>query len=104
MAAALTVEFEGQTREQYERVGQCLGIDLIGGHGNWPDGLLSHAAGPTDRGWSVVEVWASRPQQELFLRDRLRPALEQAGIQRPPVREEWLELAAYHTPQQHGGA
>jgi hypothetical protein len=99
MAVALTVEFEGQTREQYEAVGRHLGIDLIGGRGDWPDGLLSHAAGPTGRGWSVTEVWASRPQQEQFLRDRLRPALEEAGVQGPPEREEWLELAAYHTPR-----
>jgi hypothetical protein len=102
VAVALTVEFEGQTREQYEAVGRHLGIDLIGGHGEWPDGLLRPGAGPPPRGWSVIEVWAARPQQERFLRDRLRPALEQAGIQGPPAREEWLELAAYHTPRQHG--
>jgi hypothetical protein len=102
VAIALTVEFEGQTREQYEAVGKQLGIDLIGGRGDWPDGLLSHAAGATSRGWSVMEVWAARPQQERFLRDRLRPALEQAGIEGPPAREEWLELVSYHTPQQHG--
>ena len=41
------------------------------------------------------------PEHEQRLGARLRP-LEQAGIQGPPVREEWLELAAYHTPQQHG--
>jgi hypothetical protein len=56
MAVALIVEFEGQTLAQYESVGEHLGVDLIGGAGNWPQGLLSHAAGVTTTGWCVMEV------------------------------------------------
>src|SRR3954468_20555368 len=98
MSACLIGEFEGQTREQYVTAGEHLGIDLIGDTGDWPDGLLSHATGATATGWSVVEVWSSRTEQERFLEDRLRPALENAGINGPPTREEWIELTAYHTP------
>jgi hypothetical protein len=98
MAAGLIVEFEGQTQAQYESVGKQLGIDLIAGAGDWPAGLLSHAAGATASGWRVVEVWESRDQQERFLQERLRPALKTAGVHGPPSREEWVDLAAYHTP------
>jgi hypothetical protein len=98
MAVGLIVEFKGQTREQYETVGRHLGIDLLGGVGDWPDGLLSHAAGASDTGWCVLEVWESRAQQERFLQGRLRAALENAGVQGPPEREEWIELTAYQTP------
>ena len=100
MAAGLIVEFDSQTHDQYVAVGKQLGIDLIRGAGDWPAGLLSHAAGPTARGWRVMEVWSSRDEQERFLRERLRPALEEAGVRGPPWSEEWVELAAYHTPRQ----
>jgi len=103
MAAGLIVEFDSQMHDQYVAVGKQLGIDLIRGAGDWPAGLLSHAAGPTARGWRVMEVWSSREEQERFLRERLRPALEEAGVHGPPGREEWVELAAYHTPRQHSG-
>jgi|tagenome__1003787_1003787.scaffolds.fasta_scaffold20948735_2 hypothetical protein len=98
MAVGLVLEFTGQTREQYETVGRHLGIDLLGGVGDWPDGLLSHAAGAGDSGWSVMEVWASRADQERFLEGRLRAALDKAGVQGPPAREDWIELTTYHTP------
>jgi hypothetical protein len=100
MAVGLIVEFQGQTREQYETVGEHLGIDLLSGTGDWPHGLLSHMAGATDTGWLVMEVWTSRPEQQRFLQERLRAALEKAGVHGPPSREQWVELAAYHTLEQ----
>lgn len=100
MAVGLILEFTDQTRDQYETVGRHLGIDLLGGVGDWPDGLLSHAAGASDTGWCVMEVWASRAHQERFLEGRLRAALEKAGVQGPPAREDWIELTAYQTPAQ----
>ncbi len=51
----------GGTREQYEEVGRRLtdgrGLDSLEA---WPvEGILSHAAGPTDDGWRVIDVWPS---------------------------------------------
>ena len=34
--------------------------------GQAPKGLLAHAAGPTDEGFRVVDVWASRVEWERF--------------------------------------
>ena len=51
----------GGTQEQYEqtvaRLSDGRGLNSLG---DWPvDGILSHAAGPTDTGWRVVDVWES---------------------------------------------
>ena len=51
----------GGTKEQYEEVGRRLtdgrGLNSLS---DWPvDGILSHAAGPTNDGWRVVDVWES---------------------------------------------
>jgi hypothetical protein len=51
----------GGTQEQYEqtvaRLSDGRGLNSLG---DWPmDGILSHAAGPTDTGWHVVDVWES---------------------------------------------
>jgi hypothetical protein len=40
-------------------------------------------------------VWESREAQERFLSERLRPALDAAGVTTPPTRVEWLEVAGY---------
>jgi hypothetical protein len=44
---------------------------LLGAQGEErrPDGLLLHAAGPTDEGFRVIDVWESRAAWERF-RDR----------------------------------
>src|SRR5712691_3479399 len=53
-----------------------LGIDMHTGQGDWPAGLLSHAAGTADDGTFVVaEVWSSRADQDAFMASRLGTAL-----------------------------
>jgi len=98
MPEALILEFTGVGEAEYAAVNGHLGIDMATGQGNWPDGLLSHAAGAADDGSFVVsEVWASRADQEAFLRSRLGPALAAAGVTAAPsVR--WVPLLAYHQP------
>jgi hypothetical protein len=46
----------------------------------------------------VFELWSSQADQERFLTDRLGPALSQAGIEGPPARLEWIEVAAVQQP------
>jgi hypothetical protein len=41
-------------------------------HGQMPEGLLFHAAGPTDEGFRVIDVWESQADWEHF-RDRQQP-------------------------------
>lgn len=97
MAKGLILEFEGNA-EGYQRVTECLGIDVESGEGDWPAGLLFHSGGAKPNGWIVSEVWASREDQERFMAERLEPALKEAGVEDPPSRVEWFDLAAFHMP------
>jgi hypothetical protein len=98
MAAGLMLEFQGVGRSQYEAVNSQLGIDMETGEGDWPDGLMSHAAGPTgDGGFAVFEIWESQDAQGKFMETRLGPALHAAGLPEPS-RVTWANLLAYHTP------
>ena len=96
MAKGLILEFDGDV-ETYERVNECLGIDVASGEGDWPAGLLFHSGGAKPGGWIVSEVWASQEDQERFMAERLGRALKEAGVENPPRRVEWFDLAAYHS-------
>ena len=39
--------------------------------GGRPEGLLSHAAGPIEDGWGVIDIWESREQFDTFQETRL---------------------------------
>ncbi len=97
MAAGLILEFDGFGRETYEAVNERLGIDVESGAGDWPDGLLYHAGGAKPGGWVVFEVWESQANQERFMAERLGRALQEAGVNGPPSRAEWIDLAAHRT-------
>ena len=98
MPEALILEFEGLGQDEYEAVNRALGIDMSTGEGDWPDGLLMHAAGIADDGSFVVtEVWSSREAQAAFMESRLGAALGAGGVtNEPSVR--WIPLLAHHTP------
>jgi hypothetical protein len=98
MPEVLILEFSGVTEAEYASVNGHLGIDMHTGEGDWPPGLLSHAAGTADDGTFIVtEVWDSRADQGAFMGSRLGAALAAGGItSMPQVR--WAPLLAYHTP------
>lgn len=98
MADALILEFEGVGIEEYERVNDKLGIDMQSGTGDWPAGMQVHSGARKDGGFVVYEVWASKADQERFMEERLGRALQEGGIEGPPSRMEWLDLAAHHNP------
>ena len=77
MAVGLVMRFHGVDARRYEAVMRQLGLTATGG--DWPEGLISHAAGATDEGWCVVDVWESQKQFDTFLASRLLPAFERAG-------------------------
>jgi hypothetical protein len=66
------------------------------GEGDWPEGLLFHAGGAKPGGWVVMEVWASKQDQQRFMEGRVMRALEDAGIAERPARVEWLDLASHY--------
>ena len=98
MAEALILEFAGLNDADYVAVNGNLGIDAETGQGDWPAGMLSHAAGPGGDGtFVVVEVWASQADQAAFMESRLGPALGAAGVTAVPA-VRWVPLRAYHVP------
>src|ERR1039458_9433280 len=93
MAAELILEFEGVTAKEYYAVNKALGIDVESGEGDWPEGMISHAAGLREDGHFVVtEVWNSVKDQEAFMSRRLRSALAEGGIAGEGWRGRWIEL------------
>ena len=99
MAAEVILEFEGVTTKEYEAVNKALGIDPATGAGDWPDGLVMHAAGLNEGGHLVVtEVWDTPGHQARFMEGRLAEALEKGGVTGPPSSVTWVELVAHHNP------
>ena len=82
MAVGLVMNFKGLRAERYDAIMRELGLTATGG--NWPDGIISHAAGATPDGWCVVDVWESQEQFDTFLDNRLRPAFDATGGQQEP--------------------
>ena len=100
MTEVLILEFEGFGAEAYDQVTGHLGVNMDTGEGDWPAGLHTHLAGPTEGGgWIVVEVWESQEDQDDFMKTRLGPALHHAGVTGPPKRAEWTKPRAHHSPK-----
>jgi hypothetical protein len=74
----IVAEVPGGSSEQDEAIMKAM--DLTS---NPPSGSRLRMAGPMDGGWRVVSLWDSREQFEAFLNERLTPALEGVGRQRP---------------------
>ena len=99
MPDAIIWEFDGVHRGDYDAVNEQLGIDPEnGGSSSWPEGLIFHVGAEKPGGLVVFELWESRAAQERFLSERLKPALEAAGVTTPPTRVEWLDVAAHTSP------
>ena len=84
MAEALILEFAGLTDADYRAVNSNLGIDWETGKGDWPSGMLSHAAGP-----------GAGAGQAAFMESRLGAALGAVGVTAVPA-VRWVPLVAYH--------
>lgn len=83
MAVCFTIDTPGGSEQIYDRV-----IEVVTGSGPFPpEGSIFHAAGPTETGWRVVDVWDSHEAFDRFMRERLGPALQQAAAPRPEVTE-----------------
>jgi hypothetical protein len=73
--------------EHYQRFAAAL-------EGPTPEGLILHAAGPTDEGFRIIGIWESEDAWRRFRRDRLAPDAEVA--QTPPT---FRALSATHVVQ-----
>ena len=71
------VDMPGVTQEQYDALHAQIGAAA----GDMP-GLLVHIAGPTEGGWYVTEVWASKADFDAFMA-QMAPMLASPGA--PPM-------------------
>ena len=78
MALCRIFEGRGVTGAQYHRVREEVAGDRP------PPGSVYHMAGPTEDGWCVVEVRESREALQRFMDEKLRRALDRAGIAGQP--------------------
>ena len=65
----------GASQDQYQQV-----IDQLQLGAQPPTGLLYHAAGPTEDGFCVMEVWNSQEAFQRFFEEKLGAALEAANM------------------------
>jgi hypothetical protein len=79
MKAAVLMEWQGVTEQQYDQVMALLGLDS-----NPPAGGSFHAAGLTKDGLIVFDIWDSQQAFEKFQRDRLNAAVKTVGLTSPP--------------------
>ena len=97
MPEGVSYEFTGVSDADYAAVSRHLNIDPETETGDWPPGMLSHAAGTADDGaFIVTEVWSSRADQEAFMKSRLGPALAAEGVTAVP-RVRWVRVTHLHT-------
>lgn len=95
MAVGLVMRFAGLTADRYDSLMQVMGLSADGG--DWPDGLISHAAGTTPDGWCVIDVWESQEQADTFISDRLRLAFDLVGgLPEPEVMPVSIHLLHDH--------
>ena len=84
---------DAPSRATYEDVAAHVGLEA-----NPPEGLVLHTAGELESGRvRIVDIWESEQAMQNFSRERLRPALDVAGIddQRATGHREGLESFEY---------
>ena len=92
MPVVLVHQGAGLTKESYEEVVRRLtGGKSLESPADWPvEGLLVHAAGESEGGFRVVDVWESEDAVRKF-GETLAPILGEVGVQAKP------EMYATHT-------
>ncbi len=74
MAIGFIFNNPGQTQEQYDAAVEQMNLEE-----SLPEGWIFHAAGPTEDGWRVVEVWESQEAFDAYYQ-RLGPSLQNLGV------------------------
>src|SRR3954447_19116765 len=81
MAKAIIMDFAGGTADQYDRV-----IDRMDLEGKVPPGAVFHAAGPTDDGWRVIDVWDDMDAFQQFADTKIGPLSQAEGLPEPRLQ------------------
>ena len=86
------------TWDTYRGIAEALSPDC-------PEGLVVHAAGPTDEGFRMIGIWDSREAWDRFRDERLSTILESlsCGTRIQPTYRE-LQIAHLISPEAGGRA
>lgn len=88
MPVAMVMEAPGMDAAAYDAVTEKLDWK----NSPFPQGFVSHYAGPTANGWMVVDVWESQADFERFAQERLLPAMEAAFGQAPDLQPRFIPI------------
>ena len=80
MAVGLIFEGVGVSQSQYDQARNEIMPD-----NQMPPGMLYHAAGPSENGFCVIEMWESQEVLDQFFREKLGQALQNAKIDAGPT-------------------
>jgi hypothetical protein len=86
MAVAYIVDLAGGTAAHYDSVMAKMALD-----GRLPPGALFHAAGPTDTGWRVCDVWETAEAFQEFAATQVGPLTAAEGLGAPAIRSFGVE-------------
>jgi hypothetical protein len=96
MAILMIMDLEGATTEQYDALNDAIQVD----ENNLPQGLIQHAAGPTDEGGLlIVDVWESEEDLGRFFEEKVGPAMAQLKL---PAGQPRVHEVHNHIPQGSG--
>ena len=83
MAFARLALFPDGTEAHHQAIVEALGDAQVSA-----EGRIMFAAGPTDEGWHILQIWETREQLERWVQDNLGRAFAQVGNRgypAPPV-------------------
>ena len=92
MAIGVLYESRTITQGQYDKI-----IELL--QGTLANGRIFHAAGPTEGGWRVIDVFESQAAFEAFAQ-ALGPIVQKAGAE-PPQITVWPLHTLFKGPEHH---
>lgn len=88
MITGLLMEWKDLNEKDYDRITSVLDLAKTP-----PKGALFHCAGVYPGGFRVFDIWESQEAFERFRKERLDPAMKQAGLtDRRPSRTEFYNL------------
>ena len=80
MAFARIALFPGGTEAQHQAIVEALGDAQVD-----PAGRILFAAGPTDDGWQILQVWESREELDKWVEAHLGNAFARVGSRGYPA-------------------
>jgi hypothetical protein len=92
MATVMTMHWPEVSRQQYEEVRREVNWE-----GKTPKGANLHVCWFAEDGFHVLDIWESQADFEMFLKQRLTPGIEKAGIKGQP-KFEFAQAHAIFAP------